>query len=506
MTPTVQQQAFLTALTTTTSHLALVARAGCGKTSTILLGVDAARAADPSCEVLVCAFNKAIADEVSGKLKKAGHTDWKYVQAQTLHALGMGLVRQLNKNVKVSGDKVRDLVERMKAWQTPEGEIANKYGSQIVQLVGLAKQAAVGFFPDVPIGNVQVWHDLADHFDVNGLDETDEAELVVEAAQKVYKASLAETGEIDFDDMILYPLIKNLRVRFTKDLVFLDEAQDLSRARQALARKFMKPNTGRMIVVGDDRQAIYGFTGADAAALDNLIRSLGATRLPLSVTWRCPAAVVTEAQMIVPDIQAAEGAPMGAVRRVGTIDDVMALFTNEDAILCRNTAPLIQTAYKLIRAGIPCKVEGRAIGEGLIKLARRWKVATVDALLNKLDTYEEREVQKALAKGNEQKMEAVQDMVNTLREIIGAVTARGFNTVNAVIDFINDLFGDDVKGVMTLATYHRSKGREFPNVYLFEHFARCPSRAAKQDWQIVQEHNLSYVAITRAMKTLTYIG
>src|SRR5258708_36261347 len=102
-------------------------------------------------------------------------------------------------------------------------------------------------------------------------------EGIVEAAQAIYRESLAQTGIIDFDDMILFPLVKNLRVKFGKDLLFLDEAQDLSRARQALAKKFIKPG-GRIVIVGDDRQAIYGFSGADAAALDNLTESMQAIR------------------------------------------------------------------------------------------------------------------------------------------------------------------------------------------------------------------------------------
>ena len=58
--PTAQQQAFLAALTDTTENLALEARAGCGKTSTIMLGVDALRAANERTRILVCAFNAAI--------------------------------------------------------------------------------------------------------------------------------------------------------------------------------------------------------------------------------------------------------------------------------------------------------------------------------------------------------------------------------------------------------------------------------------------------------------
>ena len=65
MNPTPQQAAFLAALTDTTDHLVLRTRAGCGKTSAILMGVDAYTAKYPSAEILVCAYNKAIADEVT---------------------------------------------------------------------------------------------------------------------------------------------------------------------------------------------------------------------------------------------------------------------------------------------------------------------------------------------------------------------------------------------------------------------------------------------------------
>src|ERR1700742_4500342 len=107
--PTSQQRAFLDALINTESHLALVARAGCGKTATILMGVDVIARAFPKAEIGVCAFNKAIADEVKEKLVKAGHTDWKTVQASTLHSMGFGLLKYVFKPA-IDDKKVQKLV------------------------------------------------------------------------------------------------------------------------------------------------------------------------------------------------------------------------------------------------------------------------------------------------------------------------------------------------------------------------------------------------------------
>ena len=179
---------------------------------------------------------------------------------------------------------------------------------------------------------------------------------------------------------------------------------------------------------------------------------------------------------------------------------------DKDAILCRNTAPLIEVAYKLIRSGRAAKVEGRAIGDGLIALARRWKATTIPVLLQRLELYEEREVQKALSKGNDAKVEEVQDRCATLKEICASCQDRGLTTVKDVTDSIQNLFADGAADCVILATYHRSKGREWPRVYLYEHSTRCPSRAARQPWQLEQEDNLAYVAVTRAQEELIWVG
>lgn len=503
MQPTIQQAQFLSALTDTQDNLALVARAGCGKTSTILMGVDVLVKQFPSIEIGICAFNKAIADEIKDKLLKRGHTNWKQVSASTLHAMGFGLIKWIYKS-RVEESKVRDLINAHCPEQRNFAAVPTvweKYGAQIAQLVSYAKGAGVGFFHDLPIESAHTWYDLADHYDVNGLDDMQEMQEVVMASQQIYIESLNQTDVCDFDDMILWPLIKNLSTKFGKDVLFVDEAQDLSRAKQALARKFVRARTGRMVVVGDDRQAIYGFAGADAAALPNLIKNLSATIMPLTVTWRCPKSVVRLAQSLVPDIESADSAKEG---NVDIIKGLPALQTT-DAILCRNTAPLISIAYSLIRKGTPCKVEGRAIGDGMIKLAQRWKVADIDGLLERLEQYREREVQKAQAKGNEAKVDEVNDRVDTLVEICNACIAQGQQQVQDVVNFINRLFADSAKGVVTLATYHRSKGREWPRVFLWEHYQRCPSRGARQPWQLQQEENLAYVAFTRAQESLLFV-
>lgn len=497
-TPTSQQLDFFEELKNGKGHVGLVARAGTGKTTTIVAGVDILARLHPRAEITVAAYNKPIADEVKARLLEAGHTG-RNVNASTLHSMGFGLVRFAFPGVKVDDKKVRNIIDAM----IKLDESLNGLAGQIEKLVSHAKNSGVGFFSDLPIDSTNTWADLADRYDVNGFDDEEVSAVLYEAAKKAYRTSHAQTSVVDFDDMILFPLIKNLRVKYTKDYLFLDEAQDLSRIRQALARKFVNPRTGRLIIVGDDKQAIYAFSGADSEALPNMIKQTGATVLPLSVTWRCPRKIVELAQTIVPDIQAAPGAAEGEI--IYTPELPADLTPGRDVILCRNTAPLVTTAYSLIRRKIPAKVEGRAIGEGLIALARRWKVKTISALLTRLEDYREREMQKANSKGNETKAAEVDDRVSSLEVICKECLQADKQSIQDVVSYIEDLFADEARGAVILATYHRSKGREWPRVILFEHHQRCPSRAARQEWQKEQETNLAYVAFTRAKETLVFL-
>jgi DNA helicase-2/ATP-dependent DNA helicase PcrA len=503
---TSQQAAFVAAVVNGTGHKCLRARAGTGKTSTIMAAVVPYMKAHPTHDIVICAFGKAIQMEIKSKLNKLG-IDWKKCDAVTSHSLGFSLVKFMCKGVKVdNAGKVRDLI------RSENAPVFQEFFAIIADLVHLAKLEGFGFFDDVQIGDTHAWYGMADHYNVNGFDDTSDMDRVIEAAQHIYKKSLAQTDVIDFDDMILFPLVKGFTTKYKKDVIIVDEGQDTSRARRALFELFLKPGTGRLMIVGDDRQAIMGFAGASADALDEWIAQKQAEVLPLTMTWRCPKAVVAEARRIVPDIVAAEGAIEGSVTRATALPASLEL---SDAILCRNTAPLVTTAYSLIRQGVACRVEGREIGNGLLRIVDRWKqITTVGAFLAKLGDYRDREVQKAMAKGKESKVTEINDRCDTLVAICDAVKAKKLTSLDAVRKFISDLFcdnvaeGDPEKGrlpMLTLATYHRSKGREWPRVMLLEHSKRCPSPWAKQEWELRQESNLAYVAITRAQRELIYV-
>ena len=212
-------------------------------------------------------------------------------------------------------------------------------------------------------------------------------------------------------------------------------------------------------------------------------------------------------------IQAHPDAPEGVVRSIEGLalqgEKIVPWFEAEapspdSAILCRYTKPLIETAYAMLREGRACKVEGRDIGKGLINLATRWKVQTLDALEKKLETYRKKMIAKARASKNERAEQDVNDRVDTVLIFVERTRAKGGEKVAALVLEIEALFADDVAGVTTLSTGHKSKGREWSTVYWLQVPAR--GKRALQAWEEEQEKNLKYVMGTRAQNELVLVN
>jgi DNA helicase II / ATP-dependent DNA helicase PcrA len=485
---------------TGTGSAIVEAVAGSGKTTTLVELVKRLKGT-----VAFAAYNKAIAVEIGAKLE--GQVDKTKVKSGTFHSFGNSAWRQVAPKVKMDGNKVRDIVAKM--------DIPERFHAFVIKAVGLSRQWGIGAL--TPFDHAPSWDNLVVRFELDGtltkkgedIDAVDLDELTAQAIQ--YSIAALKTSAkiadkiIDFDDMIYMPVLGDVKM-WQNDWVLVDEAQDTNPIRLALAKKMLRPG-GRLIAVGDPRQAIYGFSGADSESLNKIAKEFNAISLPLTTTYRCPKAVVRLAQTWVNHIQADDSAPEGSVTEMVAEDfdklDATAL-RQDDAILCRNTAPLVKLAFALIRRRIACHVEGRDIGQGLIKLASQWKVKTVGALRGRLEGYRAKEVEKAMAKGQETKAEQVNDRVETLLVIMD--TLKPSDAVSEVVSIIEGLFGDTPEGgkakSLTLCTIHRSKGREWHRVYWFGRNKYQPSPYARQDWQVEQEHNLMYVACTRAKSEL----
>jgi ATP-dependent DNA helicase UvrD/PcrA len=501
-----QQQAFLSWCADGKGSCVLEAVAGAGK-STVLR--EAARIIRG--QTALVSYNKDIATENKAELTKMG-VDWKKAQAGTVHSFGYAAFRKAHPNHKVEEHKVSDLahklIEDYQAKKLAERSATLHpcfhHRDEAVTLVGLAKQMAFGVPGHPSISDKHEWLEMADHFDVfeNGDDEMPApVDAVIEFAQQLLHTSNNDLDVIDFDDMVYLPVLHRMRV-WQFDNVFLDEAQDTNAARRAMVRVMLKKG-GRLAAVGDRNQAIYGFTGADADSLDLIKRDFNCIELPLTITFRCPKTVVEFARQWVSHITAAETAPEGSVSQIAMEQFLIRNdLTGGAAVLSRVNKPLVSLAFQLIRKRIPCRVEGRDIGQGIKKLLQRWKVKSLDQLEVKLEAYLARETTKLLAAKKESKLAEVEDRVETARVIIDQCRQEQKYTIADAVAYVDSLFGDRVDNMLVLSSIHKAKGREWQRVFWLDRAGTCPSKWARQAWQHQQEINLMYVAATRSKDQL----
>lgn len=487
-----QQAAAVAFMANGTGSAIIKSGAGTGKTFTIKEMVKVA-----TNTTAILAYNKKAANEIQERISPLG---LDHVKVGTVHSFGFGAIRRGISRVKVDGNKLKELARR---------EFNGEYESLrqfVISAVSQAKQAGIGALS--PIEDMKAWYDLAEHFSLfDCLPEKFNPDQGIDAAQYLLNVSNSLASIVDFDDMIYLPILHKMKI-WQYDNVFLDEAQDTNATRRALVKMMLKPK-GRLIAVGDDRQAIYGFTGADNDSLDLIKDDFNTEVMNLSVTYRCPKSVVSLAHNWVPEdsFQAHESAPDGIVDSC-ELQDLPTLVSQNDAILCRNTKPLVELAYRLIRQSIPCKVEGRSIGEGLIKLCERWKSAkTVGELSARLDSWQEKEIAKHKAKGNDSRCQQVEDQYETLQVFI--MQCDDSDSISVLAGKIRDLFGDTEFSevpVLTLSTIHKSKGREWDRVFCLGMDTYSPSKWARKPWEILQEDNLCYVQVTRAKQHLTLVN
>lgn len=493
----------------------LEAYAGTGKTfSGLIGGLLMGR------NIVYIVFGNAPGKELQEKLNILG-IEWKQATAKTCHALGFAALKKAfgvhnpktgRIEIPVERDKVLQIIKTHGDFKN--NELAQTYDSLIAKLIDFAKQKGIGIVGS--IDNESLWYDIIDRFDI--LDMADDAErhasAIVKIAMAVLKVSNTIKTMVDFADMIYLPLL--LKLKFWRhEVVIMDEAQDANPVRMMLARVVLMAG-GRFLAMGDRHQSIYAFTGAENDALDQLKRNFNAVTFPLTVTRRCSKAAVREAQQFVPDFEAHPDALEGAIERCQEAE-FFAKYREElipgNAIICRNTAPLVDMAFKCLRNKIPMVVEGRKIAEGLKALANRWKVKSLDALRTRLENHLEAQRTKLVAQKKEDVLANLEDKVESLYVVIDECQRQKKNSLFDLIKYLDEIFentvdeetGKIIKQVFTGCTGHKSKGREWNNTFILGFNKYNPSPWARKEEDEVQEKNLMYVMLTRTKDRIIYV-
>lgn len=440
---------------------------------------------DPN--VLFVAFNKHIAEELQRRVPR-------YVKAATLNSVGWGICRENSPRVTLDIRKDENILRTQFSTDfEDQRKMFYKLKNAVCKMIGLLK--ALNITSDV-IAQSQ-FYDIADKYDVTipeNLEGVDFKEVVIHS----WLTSIHESKFMNFDDQIFMPVYNNWNMK-KYDWVFGDEVQDWSPIQTELVRRL----ASRLVAVGDRHQSIYGFRGADPDAIPNIITTFDAVVLPLSICYRCPDSVIAKAREIVPHIENPSDNPKGdgVVAAISTSDFIRDV-RDGDYVLCRTTAPLVKRCLELIRGQRKAVVKGRDIGQGLLGLLEKLAPSPstpVSRFLESLGQHRAEQVERLNKAGREVEALAMEDRCDTLEAL-----ALGCNTTMDIKRRVDEIFSDEEIGGVTFCTIHRSKGLEADRIYILRPDL-CPHPKSKKAWQKIQEDNLLYVAITRAMAELYFV-
>ena len=492
--PTPEQDSIVEAVRSSTDSLMVKAYAGCAKTTTILLAAKAL----PVEPALALAFNKKIQLELEKKLPS--HFAVKTMNGLGHSAWSQAIGRRLTIDDRKLGKCVTEAAQALDIANLPTDDwddIRRLVSAAMAR--GLIPKAFANRGQALLHDNHETWTDIADQIMVEPKAYT------IDVARKALTLSIQQSyiGIISFDDQIyMSALFGGVFPRFPR--VIVDEAQDLSPLNHI---QLARSSAGWLAAVGDPKQAIYQFRGADAESMGKIRALRGEWQhRPLATTFRCPKVIVERQQLHAPGFTAWHTNAEGVFESWTKWGAASISTSTSCAVLCRNNAPLLSLGFKLLRRRVPVQMLGRDIGKGLVSLFKKivpdltTSVVECAALLTAWQT---KETTLALANNKPNKLDGIEDRAESLRAVIEGSEA---TTGHEIIRALENLFSYTT-GRVTLSTGHRAKGLEWDLVVHLDPW-RVPSKFAIQasmrgnHSQLEQEHNLQYVIETRARHTL----
>ena len=259
----------------------IIAPAGSGKTTTLVarLGVLLARGVAPE-RIAVATFNRDAALELAARIEarlaptvpSAGR-----IEVRTLHALA----RQV---------------------MLDQGHAAKLVSDRLPLLRAVLRRAAATAGPDdpPPLPDAAALDTEVSAWKVERRPPAHPAEV------EAYRALLASTGAVDFDDLVVgaadaLEADPRLRLRWQQRFshVCVDEFQDVDAAQLRLVRLLAEPQRN-LFVVGDDDQTIYAWRLADVRRILGFEALYpGTRRVQLATNYRCPAPVVVVSRRLI---------------------------------------------------------------------------------------------------------------------------------------------------------------------------------------------------------------
>ena len=487
---------------------------GTGKTTTLLRTVEGLfdEGYDPR-EIAFVSFTRKAAYEARDRaLIKFPHIDTKELPYwATLHSIAF---RQLRLG--------RQHVMQRENWM----EVADKTGSEMYGYYNTDDGALAGgtkegdkFLFHYGLAHARMLSPVAHHATLSFYDRTEIDLVKFQYFCDTLELYKRETGLLDFNDMVeqaatLGP-IEGVKV------AIIDEAQDLSKRQWALVRSLFG-NCERIIIAGDDDQAIYEWSGADVSMFLNLT----GTKTVLDHSYRLPRRIFDFANRISDRIGRRikkEWEPddrEGSVKLISQLRGLIPQMVADDGqtwlLLARNAYLMNEHISAMKSAGVPYAVKGKSAVKAdelqAIKAYEAVRAGKDISLGNAKLIYNYLHGGTQIARGFKQLTNCDREIVNWewLEADGGLKVERDdewFRTLKidkGSISYYRAIrrHGYSITDTpkVNCSTIHSVKGGEADNVILIDAMARRTYNEYNENPDA--EHRVQYVAATRARENL----
>jgi len=342
---------------------------------------------------------------------------------------------------------------------------------------------------------------------------------------EAYAQYKKDNGKLDFTDMLTHYHQGDYGPGDV-DVVFVDEAQDLSKLQWEIVNKFAA-DASELHIAGDDDQSIYKFLGADEHGFldypsdeDNV----------LTHSYRVPEIIGEAASKVISNIERRKEKEVEWQDKPGEIkkyalDEMFlpwkdwAMGDESIMVLTRHRRQMYEVRKMLNSLKVPHTVKGKSMGTSQLgKLIRvylelthgvsKFRPAVVAKMLDRIGDKTLANELRSMGVADRKLVLGIEDVDIDYTENWPALFSKKkweLRQIDTLRREINE-YGLGIVGPMPkidISTYHGSKGREADHVVLF-------TDCYQQTWD-EQERNpdseirLAYVGLTRAMKTVTII-
>jgi hypothetical protein len=447
-------------------ELALVAGAGTGKTSTLVMMARAVRSRG-----LYVAFNKAVANDARRRF--GAHVD-----CRTAHSLAHKVIRRthqarLNASARIPTKEIAGLLGIRRDLWVSSRPIRSSHQARLV--MGMVRRFCYSTDRQV----------MARHLEhVNGLDpqaHEDVARALLPYASRAWDDICSPNGRLRFEHDHYLKMWALTRPALDVDFILLDEAQDTN---PVLEEVFLAQSAQR-VCVGDPAQQIYAWRDAR-----DVMTGFPARHLHLTRSFRFGPRIAHLANRWLrhaeSDLQLTGYGPVDS--RVSPIPDA-------DAVLCRGNADAMQEIFAFLERDVPVALTGG--GEALHRIAE----AAQELKSGRRTSHPELFLFRSWSEVQEyaEHDTAGQD----LKSIVALVDRYG---EDAIIQAVRRL-AEERHAKVTVSTVHKAKGREWPRVRIGPGFGRPPADDDGMRRSLSpSEARLIYVAVTRARHHLDPSG